>query len=439
MEDFEVADVVVAPASVSEVQQIVSLCAELKYSVVARGAAMSYTRAHTPTTERTAMLDMRRMSGVRSINVRDRYVIAEPGCTWERLLLELTDHQVRTPFWGTLSGRRATIGGTISQNGVFYGSALHGTAADMVLGLEVVLADGSLVHTGSWAKRGSAPFSRFFGPDLTGLFLCDSGSMGVKTAISLKLEPKPGGVTAATFLCRDQDEALQCMEELVTAQIASDVFAFNPQYHRMLNRLGFTELDPDGWSVHVIVEGPSQRAASAAAQDLYRVVTVPAKRREGTVPMALRVDPFGATQTIFANEERAVHLPVHGNVPFSSARAGMAAVDAVLDSRAADLSAGGVHLWKLLSVAQNSLIIEATVYFSGEYRDRTVNSRAVALAKEIRWQLVEALDSVGATHHQVGKYYRGASSLDETAQTVLRGVKRTLDPDRLLNPGAIEL
>jgi FAD/FMN-containing dehydrogenase len=73
-------------------------------------------------------------------------------------------HGLRTPFWGTLSGIRATVGGSLSQNALFWGSGQYGTAIDSLLSLEVVLGDGTLVHTGSAAQINSTPFFRHFGP-----------------------------------------------------------------------------------------------------------------------------------------------------------------------------------------------------------------------------------------------------------------------------------
>ena len=56
---------------------------------------------------------------------------------------------MRTGYWGPLSGVNATIGGALSQNSAFFGSALNGTVADSVLGVTVVLANGEIVTTGS--------------------------------------------------------------------------------------------------------------------------------------------------------------------------------------------------------------------------------------------------------------------------------------------------
>ena len=98
---------------------------------------------------------------------------------------------MRTGYWGPLSGVNATIGGALSQNSAFFGSALHGTVADSVLGVTVVLANGEIVTTGSGARNGAAPFTRHGGPDLTGIFLGDNGAFGVKVAATLRLLPRP--------------------------------------------------------------------------------------------------------------------------------------------------------------------------------------------------------------------------------------------------------
>ena len=73
----------------------------------------------------------------------------------------------------------------MSQNAAFFGSAQHGVSADSVLGLEIILANGSLLRTGSWAGTGKAPFQRNYGPDLTGIFLGDCGAFGVKSRVAL--------------------------------------------------------------------------------------------------------------------------------------------------------------------------------------------------------------------------------------------------------------
>jgi D-lactate dehydrogenase (cytochrome) len=98
---------------------------------------------------------------------------------------------MNTGYWGPLSGISATVGGALSQNSAFFGSTLHGTVADHVLGVTVLLATGDVVTTGSGGRVGTQPFTRYAGPDMTGLFLGDTGAFGLKLAATLKLEPAP--------------------------------------------------------------------------------------------------------------------------------------------------------------------------------------------------------------------------------------------------------
>jgi len=78
--------------------------------------------------------------------LRDRCAVVETGVTWFQLREALAGTGYRVPHQGTYSGRTATIGGGSSQNATGMG---RGTLAEHVLGLEVVLGDGSIVQTGS--------------------------------------------------------------------------------------------------------------------------------------------------------------------------------------------------------------------------------------------------------------------------------------------------
>ena len=151
---------------------------------------MSYSKGYVPLKEGSIIVDFSRMNNVIEINEEDMYVRVESGCTWETLYRELENTNLRTPFWGTLSGISATVGGTLSQNGIFWGSTKYGSAVDSVVALEVVAGDGTLIKTGSDIQKNSTPFFRHYGPDLTGLFMCDNGALGFKVTATLKLIPK---------------------------------------------------------------------------------------------------------------------------------------------------------------------------------------------------------------------------------------------------------
>jgi FAD/FMN-containing dehydrogenase len=145
----EVAALVVRPLGVEEVSLVVAVSTEAGFSIVARGGATSYTGGLVPDRSDSVILDLQGLDRVVEVNTRDMYVTVEAGCTWKRLYETLREEGVRTPFWGPLSGRLATIGGSLAQNAVLWGSARYGPSGDSVLGLEVVLADGTVLRTGS--------------------------------------------------------------------------------------------------------------------------------------------------------------------------------------------------------------------------------------------------------------------------------------------------
>ena len=83
----------------------------------------------------------------------------EAGCTWAKLNEALEATGLRTGYWGRCPASTPPIGGALSQNSAFFGSALNGTVADSVLGVTVVLADGDIVTTGSGGRDGVTPFT----------------------------------------------------------------------------------------------------------------------------------------------------------------------------------------------------------------------------------------------------------------------------------------
>ena len=82
-------------------------------------------------------------------------------------------HGMRARFWGPMSGLSATIGGSISQGSVTFGSGQVGASANAVRSMEIITGNAELLHTGSDAVANTSAFNRNFGPDLTGLFGID--------------------------------------------------------------------------------------------------------------------------------------------------------------------------------------------------------------------------------------------------------------------------
>jgi FAD/FMN-containing dehydrogenase len=179
---------VIRPETTEELSNAVRICTAAGFAVVARGGGLSYTGGFLPTRAGTVIVDMQRLDKIVEINPVDMYVTVECGASWRQLYEKLKPLGLRTPYFGPMSGYASTVGGALSQGSIFLGSTQFGTSAESVLGLDVVIADGLVVTTGSaGGTENPGPFFRNYGPDLTGLFLHDAGALGIKARATLKL------------------------------------------------------------------------------------------------------------------------------------------------------------------------------------------------------------------------------------------------------------
>ena len=171
---------VVSPVDTASLAAAVKAATDRGLVVIPRGGGMSYTGGYTAPKAGAVVFDTASMSRILEINTTDMTVTIEAGCTWASLYEKLRPMGLRTPFWGSLSGIQATVGGGMSQNAIFWGTGRYGTAVQSCIAMEVVLADGTILKTGS-------SHARPYGPDLTGLFLADTGALGIKATITMRL------------------------------------------------------------------------------------------------------------------------------------------------------------------------------------------------------------------------------------------------------------
>lgn len=450
----ETATVVVAPGSPEEVAAVVRVANEAGSPVVARGGGMSYTRTFVPVKPNTVLLDMRRMNTVVEVNADDMYVIAEAGVTWEQLYLACAEHGVRTPFWGTLSGRFATVGGALSNNALFFGSTKYGSAAESVLGLEVVLAGGKTIRTGSWAHRSGTPFTRYYGPDLTGTFIADTGSLGIKTQASLKLVQLPNASVGFAFSVPTFDASNELCLEIAKLGIATEVYGFDPLYNGVFADLGFSFLKGLDWTVFGIVDGADDATADAGAAVVRDLAArLGADEIDPSVPMAVRADPFGAVRSVLMGPKGEVWMPIHGIFPKSKAKAAADAAVAYFDSKADLIQKHDIKLSLLTLASGTDFIFEPSFYWfdelgpfrlekiEKEWADQWKTIPHVAETREValqmRKELAAIFDQLGAVHLQIGKWYEFQSQVEPAYADTLLALKRALDPNGLINPGSL--
>jgi len=473
----------VRPRTVAELCTAVALCARAGVAMVPRGGGASYSDGALLPAGGHVLFDT---GALKQIDVdRDNAVVTVgPGVTWSELRERLAPLGLRTPFWGPFSGLVATVGGGVSQNTISHGSASHGISAQSVLSIDVVLASGELL------RSGASGATRFFGPDLTGLFTGDCGALGIKAAIRLPLIALRPHFEALSFAFDDfaafhaglraaaleglEDESFGLDRALSQGQIgkqgglgaqlqaAAQVFKSAPNAWAGLRQLARMALAGDkvlglgAYMAHFIVEGGSAAEAQAKARRL-RVLMADAAGREiaNTVPGFVRALPFAPLTNILGPRgERWV--PLHGIVAHGAVAACHAALQDYWASRRAEMERLGVWFGTMFcGVGSGALLYEIALYWPDATNDyhaallppdhlRTVpnypaDRAAAALVARIKADLTALFARHDAAHFQVGRAYPYTGRLQPQALALLRAVKDALDPQHLMNPGTLGL
>lgn len=176
-------DYVIRPKNVDEVSRIVKLAYESNVPITARGAGTGLAGGAVPV-RGGIVLDMSGMNRILEIDIDNIQVVVEPGIVQDSLNEALKSYGFFFPP-NPGSSAMCTIGGMIAYNASGMRCVKYGTTRNYVRDLEVVLADGTIIHTGSKMLKSAA------GYDLTQLIIGSEGTLGIVTKASLKIAPIP--------------------------------------------------------------------------------------------------------------------------------------------------------------------------------------------------------------------------------------------------------
>lgn len=472
---------IVRPTDTAGVQAAVRLCAQAGVAMVPRGGGASYSDGYL--IDRPHVLfDLSALQTI-EIDQRDAFVRVGAGVTWAALKAALDPLDLRTPFWGPFSGIAATIGGSVSQNTISHGSGAHGISAQSLLGIEVVLADGTLLNTGI------ATGTRHYGPDMTGLFTGDCGALGLKVALTLPLIAARPAFDTASFAFADfasyhrsvaqlareglDEEHFSIDQALSQGQIARsegtaakvtiarNVLRAAPNVASGLIQLGKMALAGEAemrearYSCHVIVEGVDKADVTARLGCIRSIMTAEGQDIANTAAAFVRSMPFAPLFNILGPKgERWV--PLHGIFSHSAADAFHDAFTAFIAQQQAEMDHHGVWTGTMFSsIGGHGLLYEIAIYWPDTltpYHREILGAdylagipsypdspEARAFVHRFKAALVDLMQAHGSAHFQIGRAYPYLERLDPAARELIQATKAALDPQNLMNPGVLSL
>ncbi|MEM2943480.1 MAG: FAD-binding oxidoreductase [Methanomassiliicoccales archaeon] len=200
-------DLVVQPRTTEEVSQILKLANDSKIPVLARGGGTGLCGSAVPVWG-GIVLDMTRMNKIKEIRVEDLYCVVEPGVVYDKLNESLAPYGFFFPPTPG-SGEACTIGGMVATNASGMRAIKYGATRDYVLGLEVVLANGDIIRTGTRTMKNSS------GYQLERLFVGSEGTLGVITEVILRIAPKPRKSAMAVAAFDSLEKAGRCVSAII--------------------------------------------------------------------------------------------------------------------------------------------------------------------------------------------------------------------------------
>jgi FAD/FMN-containing dehydrogenase len=424
---------VVRPGSTAEVAASVAFCAETGTKIVPQGGNTGLVGGQTPS-ERgdEIVLSLRRMDKIREIDVASNTLCVEAGMTLAKVRAEA--ERVDRCFPLSLPAATAcTIGGNLATNAGGTAAIAYGTARDLVLGLEVVLADGRILSDLSKLKKNNT------GYDLKNLFIGSEGTLGIITAAVLKLYPRLRAVETAFVGLDDPHQALRLFE------LAREAFDYELKTFELIPRIALDFVLAHGKAVsdplpapspcYVLLEvGGQIEALSERLRTLLRsaaergivsdaAIAASADERNGFWRIRSQISDVQAFEG--GSIKHDVSVPV-ADVPVFIEEVERAVTEHVPGARLVafgHLGDGNIHC--NLSQPKGA-------------------PKAAFLA---RWdEINEIVHAIVAAHggsisaeHGIGRMKRALLPRvkDPVALEVMRALKRTLDPQGILNPGKV--
>lgn len=426
---------VIRPANTEEVAKAVYLCAKHNVAIVPQGGNTSLVGGATPSADGSqVVLNLSRLKQIRSIDPIDRTMIIESGVTLEEAQNAAKQAGLYLPIVISSQGS-AQIGGIIATNAGGNNTLRYGNTREFVLGLEIVTADGHILHNLRRLRKDNTGYA------LRQLFIGSEGTLGIITAAVLQLHPQPHSIEVAFCALPDLDKALELLNLFHNHNPAAlQAFEFISQTGMDLVCSQFDDIQfplENKGPVYILVElalpdkgnGLRQLLESVLEQAFEKEIVIDAIIAESETQRQklwrLREEQSESQKRAGANIKNDVSVPI-SHIPELIKRATSACERICPGIRVAPfghLGDGNIHL----NLVQ-PLDGDPTAFMAQDHELMDAVS-----------QVVFDLEGSFSAEHGVGqlKNYMMTSWRGGTELELMRKIKQALDPKNILNPGKI--
>ena len=409
------------PESTEQVSRIVRFANEHKIPVVPRGAGTSLSGGAVPI-QGGIIIDLSRMNRILETSIENRYARVQAGVICDDLNRALEKHGFTFPP-DPASSSVATIGGNVNTNAGGIKGAKYGTTRDYVMGLEVVLPTGDVMHTGAYTMKCVS------GYDLAKLFVGSEGTLGVVTEVTLKINPLPRyGMTAAATYARLEDAGKAISQTMTSGVIPSVMEILDKVTLKSIKENSDIDL-PDAEAM-ILTETDGYTWEEVEAQ-MEVVLGILRQNNPVSIKTAKdekdRLSLWKARKSSYATLARASHSFVLDDVT-------------VPISRIPDLLVGiqGISQKYGLTIATYGHAGDGNLHPQILYDEYDPEqAKKVEEVEEAIFNLAISLKGTLSGEHGIGLSKADYMCLEhgDVEMAVMRQIKKTLDPNNIMNPG----
>jgi len=414
-------DAVVFAQSTGEVATTVALCHEHRVPVIAFGTGTSL-EGHLLAVKGGVSIDLSLMNHVLAIRPEDLDITVEAGVTRKALNAALHDTGL---FFPIDPGADASLGGMAATRASGTNAVRYGTMRENTLAATVVMSDGSVIKTGTRAKKSSA------GYDLTRLFVGSEGTLGIITELTVRLHPLPEAIASAICAFPDIAAAVDTVIETIQLGIpVARIEILDTLSIRAINRYSKTTLRE---APTLFFELHGSPAGVAEQTEALRTLAT----EHGGMDFEWADKPEDRTRLWQARHDAyyaCINLQPGARSVTTDVCVPISRLAECISATLADLEQTGLVAPLLGHVGDGNFHMLVLV----DPDDAEMLRQAQAFAQRLAERAI-AMDGTCTGEHGIGIGKRKYMAREHGAEAlaVMRAIKQALDPHNLMNPGKI--